>query len=151
MRQYELLYILPPTFSDDEVGGAAGRVSEILTKNGAQITQEVDLGKKRLAYPIKKHQYGYYRLLEVSIEPTLLQRVSELLTIAPEVVRHQVVVKPIKSPAVIEREQALRARLAAKRAQRRSGAAAMSETATMLSAEEIDKKLDSIADIAPEV
>lgn len=150
MRQYELLYILPPTFTDNDVGGAAGRVSELLVKNGAQITQEVDLGKKRLAYPIKKHQYGYYRLAELTIEPAVLQKLDELLTLSPEVVRHQIVTKPAKSAAVVEREQALRARLAAKRAQRRTGAATVEATST-LSAEEIDKKIEAIADIAPDV
>ena len=151
MRQYELLYILPPTFTDHEVGGAAGRVSELLIKNGAQITQEVDLGKKRLAYPIKKHQYGYYRLAELNVEPMSLQKIDELLTLAPEVVRHQIVTKPVKSAAVVEREQALRAKLAAKRAQRRTAGAATAEKASTLSAEEIDKKLEALADIAPEV
>jgi small subunit ribosomal protein S6 len=156
MERYELLYILQPTFTDDEVAAAAGKVSALLQGQAATITQEVDLGKKRLAYPIKKAAYGYYRLVEFSAEPTGLKKVNELLTLAPDVLRHLVVAKPVKSQATIERSQALRARLAARRQQRAveyapAGREAEPTAAPSLSADELEKKLERILDETPSV
>ena len=154
LQRYELMYILPPTMTDEEVRPMVEKITTLLKDNGAEISQEVDLGKKRLAYPINHHQYGYYRLLELNSEPSNIAKMNNALRLSPHVLRYQVIVKPIKSAATVEREQALRARLAAKRQQRAASAQAPAAATALpevavpempaLTPEELDKKIEKI-------
>lgn len=157
-QRYELMYILPPTLAENEVPGMAEKISAALKDNEAQISQEVDLGKKRLAYPISHHQYGYYRLLELNSEPGNIAKMNNALRLSPHVLRYQIIVKPVKSQATIEREQALKARLAAKRQQRALAAEAPAVTryepaaaAPTLTPEELEKKIEKILEENPDV
>lgn len=158
MQQYELLYILPATLTDEEAPKLAAKISGLLQNQEARIIQEVDLGKKRLAYPIEHQHYGYYRLVEFQTEPARVQKMNDVLRLSQDVVRHQIIVKPEKSQATIEREQALRARLAARRAERLRTSSAQATTsavaeapAIILTPEELDKKFEKILDENPEV
>jgi len=159
MQRYELMYILPPTLTENEVPATTEKISTLLKDNGAEISQEVDLGKKRLAYPINHHQYGYYRLLEMSSEPSNIAKMNNALRLSPHVLRYQIIVKPVKSQATVEREQALKARLAVKRQQRALAAETPAATryeptapqAPTLTPEELEKKIEKILEENPDV
>ncbi len=72
---YEAMYIVDPTRSEQEVEAATERLkSEIVGKGGA-IVDVQHLGKKRLAYPIKKMKDGFYVLLYFRLAPA---QISEL-------------------------------------------------------------------------
>ena len=49
MQRYELLYIIPATLTDEDVGTAETAVKAVLEKNGATIESVTRLGKFRLA------------------------------------------------------------------------------------------------------
>src|SRR3989338_5538722 len=159
MQRYELMYILPPTLTENEVPATTEKISTLLKDNGAEISQEVDLGKKRLAYPINHHQYGYYRLLEMNSEPSNIAKMNNALRLSPHVLRYQIIVKPVKSQATVEREQALKARLAVKRQQRALAAETPAATryepaapqAPTLTPEELEKKIEKILEENPDV
>ncbi len=63
-KKYETLFILKPDLSEDEVGENLKPVISHIEGDGGSVTSEDRWGKKRLAYPIKKHKYGYYFLLK---------------------------------------------------------------------------------------
>ena len=63
MQNYELLCILPGTLTEEEVKPVIENVKEILSKNGIEKVSIQDLGKSRLAYPIKHIRYGYFQIL----------------------------------------------------------------------------------------
>lgn len=146
------MFILGPNFTEDEVGAEAKKVTEHLTKLGAEIGQIVDLGKKKLAYAIKKQRHGYYQLVEFSAEGSILREIDNALRLDQNVLRHLVTEKPEKSPEQIEKEQALRAKLAAKRQQgdtvKKAGSDKKAGDET-LSPEELDKKLSKILEDTP--
>jgi small subunit ribosomal protein S6 len=86
--RYELLYILPTTLTDDEVGGIESKVNATLTKVGAVIESTKRLGKFKLAYPIKGQRHGHYVLVFFTAETSTVTKIDELLRIMPEMVRH---------------------------------------------------------------
>jgi len=86
--RYELLYILPTTLTDDEIGGIETKVSGLLTKFGGVIESTKRLGKFKLAYPIKRQRHGHYTLTFFTAEPLAIAKMDEALRITPEVVRH---------------------------------------------------------------
>jgi ribosomal protein S6 len=88
IREYELLYIIPATYTDEEIGTVEGSVKALLEKNGATILSTSRLGKFRFAYPIKHLRHGQYVLVMFSAESRSLGAIETALRIAPEVLRH---------------------------------------------------------------
>lgn len=60
MPRYELMYLLGSQVADPDVQPIAQRVIKHVTDFGGTKVEEQHLGKKKLAYPIKKTRNGYY-------------------------------------------------------------------------------------------
>ncbi|HYF05335.1 MAG TPA: 30S ribosomal protein S6, partial [Patescibacteria group bacterium] len=60
MPKYELMYLLGSHISDDQIPGITESVKKFLGEFGAENVEENQIGKKKLAYPIKKTRNGYY-------------------------------------------------------------------------------------------
>lgn len=69
MPRYELCYILAAGVSDDQVPEVATQIQKFITDFGGTDIQEELLGKKKLAYPIKKTRNGFY-VVETFTMPT---------------------------------------------------------------------------------
>ncbi len=67
MRYYETLYILNPNFEQEKNDNIVKEVGEQINKSSQVINHRL-WGKKRLAYPIEKHKYGTYMLLQFETE-----------------------------------------------------------------------------------
>lgn len=87
-QQYELLYIIPATFTDEDVGRIEGTIGALLEKNGAKIDTTARLGKFRLAYPIKKVRHGHYILVNLTTEGANVKAIDEALRISTDALRH---------------------------------------------------------------
>jgi len=68
MRTYELMYIIDPRISEEDAEAVHDAVKELVTGNGAVITRDEDMGRRKLAYPIAKQTEGRYRLLYLHSE-----------------------------------------------------------------------------------
>jgi len=68
MRTYELMFVVDPRVSDEEVVTMTQDYKNMITTGGAQITSEENWGRRKLAYPIDKLNEGKYVLLYVSSE-----------------------------------------------------------------------------------
>lgn len=86
--RYELLYIIPTTFTDEEAGTVEQKISGLLTKVGATTESTTRLGKFRLAYAIKKQRHGHYVLVMFTADHSMIAKLDELLRITPEILRH---------------------------------------------------------------
>ena len=92
MRDYELMYIVRPTLADDQFAGATERVDTIISNLGGEVGEKTPWGKRRLAYPIQKHEDGYYVVARIKLEPDQTRELEEQLRISDEVIRHILVV-----------------------------------------------------------
>jgi small subunit ribosomal protein S6 len=64
-RTYEVMYIAAPTTADDDIVKLNDAISKLVEKEGGEVVKTDDWGRRKLAYPIKKHTEGYYVLLEI--------------------------------------------------------------------------------------
>lgn len=76
MKHYEVLFIVKPTLTDEEVKKRVDFVKEIITKNGGEVASVIEMGTRKLAYSIKKYERGVYFVVYF-IAPTAL--ISELV------------------------------------------------------------------------
>ena len=104
-QHYELLYIVPIKFLDDELQKIVANINGLINKLNGTITREDNLGKLRLAYPIKNVHQGSYVVAEFDMAPENEKKLNSQLSLTPEVLRHMLVKKRIKSEKEIKREQ----------------------------------------------
>lgn len=69
MNDYEVLYIVSASLSDEERQAHVQKFHDFIERNQGTIKSEVEWGLKTLAYPIKKQANGYYYLANVSLKP----------------------------------------------------------------------------------
>ena len=116
MRHYELLIILPGKLSETGAPTAEQAIRELCKTAGVTITREESRGKQKLAYEINGEQYGYYHCMECDGEPAAIADLNKRLSLSPEIVRHGIYEKPVKSQETLQRETQLRERVAHARA-----------------------------------
>lgn len=91
MRKYEIMYIIRPDVDEESKKAVVERFNNILTTNGAEITETKDWGKRRLAYEINDFRDGFYQILNVQAEPEAVQEFDRLAKISDDIIRHIVV------------------------------------------------------------
>lgn len=85
-HEYETIIIIRPDLDDADTDAIVERVEEVIVKGGRLLDRE-DWGKKRLAYPINKHQKGHYVLYSFLAEASLISELERIIRITDNVVR----------------------------------------------------------------
>ena len=89
MRKYEIMFIVRPTVSEDELKNVVKNFSDILTTNGATITDTQEMGQRELAYEIKKFKSGYYYVINLDAnDDKAIKEFDRLALISNDIVRH---------------------------------------------------------------
>jgi len=94
MNRYELMYLVPTKYAEDELGGVISKIRDLVTKHGGKITFEDSLGKKRLAYPIKHVTQCYYVISHFDAEPENVRPLEHELKLSNDIVRHLLIKRP---------------------------------------------------------
>jgi small subunit ribosomal protein S6 len=94
MRPYEVMVILDAGLEDDAVRALVDRFTQQLTAAGAKSVNVDSWGKRRLAYPVRHRNEGYYVVIEANAEPAALSDLDRQLGLADEVLRHKVLRLP---------------------------------------------------------
>ena len=76
MRRYEVVVVLAPTLTEDEVEQSTETFKKAAEEKGAQIAEIEQWGRRKLAYPIKRHTEGIYIIL--TLEESSSDAVGEL-------------------------------------------------------------------------
>jgi small subunit ribosomal protein S6 len=94
MRPYEVMVIFDATLEEDEIRALVDRFTQQLNAAGAKAVHTDSWGKRRLAYPVKHRNEGYYVVFEANAEPAAVSDLDRQLKLADEVVRHKVLRLP---------------------------------------------------------
>jgi small subunit ribosomal protein S6 len=65
MRTYELIFVVDPRVSDEDVTTMIQEYRNMITSGGSEITGEENWGRRKLAYPIDKLTEGKYVLFNI--------------------------------------------------------------------------------------
>ncbi len=64
-RVYEVMYIGTPESTDDDITKLNEAIQQLIEKEGGSVVKTDAMGKRKLAYPIKKKTEGHYTLFEI--------------------------------------------------------------------------------------
>ncbi len=91
IQQYELMFVVPGSLDDAQVPAIKERVVSFINEAEATITLDVDLGRRRLAYMIKRQTHGHYFVLQFTTEQNTVAALDKKLRLDHEVLRYLLV------------------------------------------------------------
>lgn len=89
MREYELVVIMRPDVGDDEVPDMVDRlIRRSIESRGGELQGVNQWGRRKLAYPIKRHLEGNYVFSQLRLDPQKTRELEQGLMLSEEVLRH---------------------------------------------------------------
>jgi small subunit ribosomal protein S6 len=85
---YELIYIISPEVSEEELPQVIEKMSQSVSKAGGNVVELTKWGRKRMAYPIRRFAEGNYVFNRIELEPVKVKEIEANLRLSDEVLRH---------------------------------------------------------------
>ena len=86
--QYELMYILSSAVPDNEEPAITDAVAAFISEQGGEILKVEKLGKKKLAYPIKKTRNGFYVQIKFNAATDKISEIDHKIRMTGTIIRH---------------------------------------------------------------
>ena len=90
-RQYELVYILPPETTEEQVNELHGQLEAVVTRMSGRIEKTENWGRRKLAYEIGHQKEGVYVLEVIDGGGELMKELDRRLKVIDQVFRHMIV------------------------------------------------------------
>ena len=133
IRRYEVVFVLAPTLSEEEVKQSIETFTATAEEKGAKILKVDEWGKRRLAFPVKKFNQGIYVLL--TLEESAPHAVAELerrFKVTDAVIRFLT----IRIDEALKRAEKFKVRRQAKKARREKAAKSRKSAAKTVASKE---------------
>ncbi|MBN1331730.1 30S ribosomal protein S6 [Candidatus Dojkabacteria bacterium] len=86
--KYELMVIIKPLLPEDIKSKVLARIEKLIVKSKGEIKETDIWGKRHLAYPIKKHEEGYYVVLDIEMPQVNVKEFENELKLQSDILRH---------------------------------------------------------------
>src|SRR5713226_4501087 len=106
-RQYELVYILPPDTTEQQVAELHQQIEAVVSRMNGNIERTDNWGRKKLAYDIAHQKEGVYVLEVINGSGELMKELDRRLKVFDQVIRHMIV-RVDEERKVIDRTQSKR-------------------------------------------
>lgn len=91
LRDYEMVVVLSPEIGDDMVGESLQRLNDSITSRGGEVVDVNHWGRRRLAYPIRRHLEGNYIVSQIKLDPGAVPGLESSFRISEEIIRHLII------------------------------------------------------------
>ena len=92
MNKYETVFIINPSVEEAGVKELTQKFSDLINSDG-KVESVEEMGKRKLAYEIKKNSEGIYVLINFEANPALIKELERVYRITDEVFKFIVVRK----------------------------------------------------------
>lgn len=89
MKGYEIIYILDPNTGEEARTQMLERVKSIVSTHGGQVLHDTSWGRRKLAYRMKKRDYGVYQVLYTDHAPAAVKEVETQFRFAESIIKWQ--------------------------------------------------------------
>lgn len=87
-RLYELVYIITPEASEQEVADLHGQIEQIVQRFNGTLDKTDNWGRRKLAYEIKHQREGIYVVETISGSGEMVKEIDRRLKVSDRVIRH---------------------------------------------------------------
>ena len=92
MNKYETVFIINPNVEESGVKALIEKFSNLINNDG-KVEKVDELGKRKLAYEIKKFKEGIYVAISFDANPQLIKELERIYRITDDVIKFIVVRK----------------------------------------------------------
>ena len=86
-RTYEIMFIVRPDVEEPELDKLIETISGYVTTGGGTVKTTEKMGRRRLAYTVKKFNDGFYILLVVDAPAALISELERRLRVSEQVIK----------------------------------------------------------------
>ena len=87
-REYETIFIVHPETQSETMDQIADRITDVIVRLNGKLLKAENWGKRRLAYPVKKQQSGYYIYVRYLGYSDMVHEVERNLRMLEPVIKH---------------------------------------------------------------
>ena len=88
MPNYEIMFIVNPTTVEEEIDKINGQIESVVTTGGGKVGKVEKMGKRRLAYLVKKFREGSYVLFTIEASGAVVREVERRLRVLDAVIKY---------------------------------------------------------------
>jgi small subunit ribosomal protein S6 len=86
-RTYEIMFIVRPDVEEVEIDKLIEGFSANITNGGGEIKSVEKMGRRRLAYTVRKFNDGFYILLNIAAAGSLITEIERRLRVSEQVIK----------------------------------------------------------------
>ena len=90
MNNYETIMIINSDLEEGAIKSTIEKISSLINSNG-KVSSTEEWGKRKLAYPIEKHNEGYYVLVNFESNPEFIDELTRVYNITDEIIKNIIV------------------------------------------------------------
>ncbi len=90
MNKYESVVIVNPNLEEESIKNLIKKFSDLINTDG-NVTSVEEMGKRKLAYEIRKQKEGFYVVIKFEAKPELIAELERNYRITDEVIKFIVV------------------------------------------------------------
>ena len=88
MRRYEIMFIVDPSLPEEEIDQLNGEVETQIKEAGGEVETIEKMGRRKLAYEVKRRKDGFYVLFTVAADGDILKEVERRFRVMDQVLRY---------------------------------------------------------------
>ena len=91
MTKYEIMFIVKATMEEDAIKKTSEDIQKLINIKPSKVIEFKEMGRKKLAYPIKKEVSGYYFVMTVEATHEIIAEFDRKVSINENVLRHLII------------------------------------------------------------
>jgi len=104
MRQYETVFLIAPTLSEEETEAIIDDMADVVSNLEGKMMAKEEWGKRKLAYPIKKFEEAYYVLFHYEGKPDIPTELERRFKQSEAIIRYLTVKKETRENIRLKRK-----------------------------------------------
>jgi small subunit ribosomal protein S6 len=88
MQNYEIMFIVSPNATEEEIDKITGQIESVIKAGGGNVSKIEKMGKRRLAYLVKKFREGSYVLFTLTADGAIVREVERRLRVMDLVIKY---------------------------------------------------------------
>lgn len=90
MNKYESVVIVNPNLEEESIKNLIKKFSDLINADGT-VTAVEEMGRRKLAYEIKKQKEGFYLVFKFEAKPEIITELERNYRITDEVIKFMVI------------------------------------------------------------
>lgn len=90
-KLYECTVIVDGGLQDEAIAAAMEMVQKTITGKGGNINSVLEIGRRKMAYPIRKKTIGYYAHIEFTAATPVIAEIEKVLRYEDDLLRYLII------------------------------------------------------------